>query len=144
MLWLLLIVIVSVYAEQPCSDNTSVDVSNGTFFHDGTVLYDGVTYPKKYLYTKNCNGTVVTYGCLCKQRNCFRKCCPVGSILYNKVCTEMPESDMILHYGLNVSFLSAFKYNVGVENGIFSVIHGRPCENVYIEDAPWYLQKVIH
>ncbi|KAJ0176466.1 hypothetical protein K1T71_007645 [Dendrolimus kikuchii] len=141
MFWILLLLAASVYADQPCTDKTSVEVTNGTFLHDGTVLMDGVTYTKKNLYTKNDNGTVRTYGCLCKLRDCFSKCCPLGSVLYNKVCTEMPNSDMILQYGFNVSFLSTFKYNVGVESGSFSLIYGRPCDQVYIEDTPWYLQK---
>ncbi|XP_020295645.1 G-protein coupled receptor Mth2-like isoform X7 [Pseudomyrmex gracilis] len=62
--------------------------------NNGSFVHDGVIYPADLRWT---DGNV-TYGCVCKQRNCIRKCCRSDEVLrenINKtsVCQKMLQND---------------------------------------------------
>lgn len=63
--------------------------NNGSFF------YVGIDYPPELRWT---DGNV-TYGCICKVRNCIRKCCRNDEVLRKKsegkgeaICQKMPQN----------------------------------------------------
>ncbi|KAG5323272.1 MTH protein, partial [Acromyrmex heyeri] len=68
---------------------TSRPSENGSFFYDLSGIY-----PAELRWT---DGNV-TYGCICRLRNCIRKCCGDDEILRNKsnnseICQKMPRND---------------------------------------------------
>ncbi|KOB67050.1 Methuselah-like protein 10, partial [Operophtera brumata] len=130
------------YLCRPCSDINSVDITNGDAFRDGTVFKDGVTYLPKYVFAKNVSGEMKTFGCLCEVKNCFRKCCPIGSVMHikSKSCVPEPETDELLNKGLDLHFFSSFKKNVGVASSYFAMVHGLPGCPIYREIEKWYIQ----
>lgn len=129
---------------QPCSDINSVDITNGEAFHDGTVVKDGVTYLPKYVFAKNVSGENKTFGCLCDVKNCFRKCCPIGSVMNktSRMCQFDPEFDELLKNGIDLHFFNSLKENVGLASSYFAIVNGLPGCPIYRETAKWYIQQV--
>ncbi|XP_059052177.1 probable G-protein coupled receptor Mth-like 3 isoform X4 [Achroia grisella] len=139
-----ILLIISCAIGQPCDDNVSVDISNGTKLSDGTFVNDGVTYPPQFVYTKTIGGELRYFGCVCRIKNCIIKCCSLGSVMYNRACTEMQEYDKIFKYGVNISYMDEVKRNVIAEtNEEFQLIElvRRPCPQVYKELNKWFVQK---
>lgn len=58
------------------NDSTLLTVSQ-TLEKNGSLLYDGIVYPADLHWT---DGNV-TYGCICKLRDCIRKCCRDDEVL---------------------------------------------------------------
>jgi hypothetical protein len=128
---------------ESCSFNTGVDISDGTVFKDNSIFKDGVRFPPKYVYKRNVSGEIRTFGCICKLKNCFRKCCPLNYVMYNKNCTEMPESDIIVNEGINLNFFDSYKKKIEAsKNSAWSLVYGRPCDAVYMETRKWFIQEV--
>lgn len=133
--------------EPPCIDKNSVDISDGEDFGDGGIVKNGVTFPPKAVYRKKVDGEMKTFGCLCKVKNCLRKCCDLESVMYIngtfRNCTSMPDYDIISRRGLNLSFINNFDRSVDLENSNFGLLHGKPCQEIYLEDKDrWFLQEV--
>lgn len=129
---------------QPCSDNVSVDISNGTKLSDGTFVSDGVTYPPDVVFTKTVGGEIRYFGCVCRVKNCLIKCCPLGSVMYKRSCAEMTEYDEVFKYGFNISYMDNVQRNVYAETTKeFHLIEldKRPCRQVYIEMNKWFVQR---
>ncbi|KPI95688.1 putative G-protein coupled receptor Mth-like 2 [Papilio xuthus] len=127
---------------QPCEDKNSIDISDGVL-RDGTIFKNGLAFPPKYVYKKNFNGVNETRGCVCELRNCFRKCCPMGSVMYRKNCTQMREQDILMNDGLDIFFMNALQRRMKFDKSddLF-LVYGRPCEDVFLEnDGPWFVQK---
>ncbi|XP_060803116.1 probable G-protein coupled receptor Mth-like 3 isoform X2 [Amyelois transitella] len=144
-IYILLILFSSVLGE-PCKDSLTVDISNGTFFRDGSVFDNGVSYPRSLVFEKELDGEKRALGCVCELKPCLRKCCPLGSVVYQKKCLEDPDFDIILNSGLNVSFMNNYEKTIDVSSGVFGFLrtqqNGTPfyCQ-VYKERRPWYVQK---
>ncbi|EGI60813.1 G-protein coupled receptor Mth2 [Acromyrmex echinatior] len=90
----------SLINDPRCSPSFSVILSlesNGAAsrsLENGSFIYDGILYPAELRWT---DGNV-TYGCICRSRNCIRKCCGDDEILRNKsynseICQKMPRND---------------------------------------------------
>lgn len=110
-------------------------------------MKNGVTFPPKAVYRKKVDGEMKTFGCLCKVKNCLRKCCDLESVMYIngtfRNCTSMPDYDIISRRGLNLSFINNFDRSVDLENSNFGLLHGKPCQEIYLEDKDrWFLQEV--
>lgn len=80
----------SLMKDPRCSPSFSVILSleNSSFF------YNGIVYPAELRWT---DGNV-TYGCICRLRNCIRKCCRNDEVLREKknnyeICQKMPQND---------------------------------------------------
>nr|XP_049694259.1 probable G-protein coupled receptor Mth-like 3 isoform X6 [Helicoverpa armigera] len=139
MFLLLLVLVASCAGGQPCLDSESVDISAGQSLADGSMVQDGVVFPPKYVYTKEVDGEKKTFGCLCQNKNCFHKCCPLGSVTYMRNCTEMPEKDLVLS-GLDTYYKNKFQKTVDA-NKTFDFMYYKPCVKVYMEDNKWYIQE---
>lgn len=128
-----------------CAEKNSVDLSNAKLIHDGTLVKDNVRFPPDYVFTKNISGEEKKYGCLCELRNCFRKCCPLGKVLFKSNGTKscIKSNDTLQLNGLNVSNKDNFTRNVRLEGDEFSLIYGLPCNgSVYLEREKWFVQEV--
>ncbi|XP_011139232.3 probable G-protein coupled receptor Mth-like 3 isoform X2 [Harpegnathos saltator] len=72
-----------------CLASLSVVLKNGSGGDDG-FIYDGTVYPADLRWT---DGNL-TYGCICRLRNCIRKCCHSDEVisrnLSNGQCEKMP------------------------------------------------------
>ncbi|GBO98882.1 hypothetical protein EVAR_21816_1 [Eumeta japonica] len=56
--------------------DTSVDISDGLWFDNGTIAHDDLLYyPDKYIVYNN-----TVRGCICKIEHCYRKCCARNQI----------------------------------------------------------------
>lgn len=126
---------------QPCSDVNSVDITDGEV-HSGTVLKDGVLYPSDFVFAKNVSGEVKTFGCLCEVKNCFRKCCPVGTVMRARQCVASTEADQLQNNGIDLHFFNSFKKNVRLNSSQFVLVDGKPCDGMYREIEKWYVQTV--
>lgn len=126
---------------QPCLDYQSVDISGVNSSEDGSIIQDGVVFPPKYVYSKIVDGEMRTFGCLCQAKNCFRKCCPIGSVFYQKNCTEMAHRDVLTTDGLDLFYGHDLRKKMKVDS-IFDLLYGKPCREVYLEDKKWYVQEV--
>ncbi|XP_018327207.1 G-protein coupled receptor Mth isoform X5 [Agrilus planipennis] len=85
----IVIYITAVSAENPCSEEFSVDISDGIVSQDNSIVKDGVTYSAgQYYYYNSTN----IRGCVCEVKKCIRKCCPIGEYMTNKTClpTDQP------------------------------------------------------
>ncbi|XP_075977842.1 putative G-protein coupled receptor Mth-like 3 [Anticarsia gemmatalis] len=130
---------------QPCEDVFSVDVTNGKRLKNGSVEKDGVVFPQKYVYSKfYSNGTLRKFGCLCEFKTCFRKCCPVGSVMLGKNCTQLEDLDVIGSSGLELYNGSQFREKKTLEQTGFGVLIGRPYHQCYLEDLFLYIQQNGH
>ncbi|KAL0103551.1 hypothetical protein PUN28_017664 [Cardiocondyla obscurior] len=87
-----------------CSPSLSVvlDLHNGTDKtasrspkNNGSIFHDGVEYPAELRWT---DGNV-TYGCICRLRNCLRKCCRNDEVLRNRDLKENPTCQKMLQNG---------------------------------------------
>ncbi|XP_026738801.1 probable G-protein coupled receptor Mth-like 3 isoform X4 [Trichoplusia ni] len=141
MLLFILFLIATCACEQPCPDNESVDISDVKSLDDGTIIQDGVVFPPRYVYAKNVSGEIRRFGCLCKVKNCFRKCCPVGSVIVGRNCTEKSDFDEISNKGLNLHYSSKFRRKIRMKDNDFNMLFGKPCDAVYLEDNKWYVQE---
>lgn len=139
----LILLYVCEFNSQPCEDKNSIDISDG-ILKDGKIFKNGLAFPPKYVYKKNFNGVNETRGCVCDVKNCLRKCCPMGSVIYGRNCTQMTDKDIIMNEGLDIFFMNAFQRRIKFDKfeDLF-LVYGRPCKSVYKEDdGPWFVQKV--
>lgn len=130
---------------QPCGDNVSVDLSDMDTFRDGSIMKNGVHYPPKFIYSKNVTGVIKTFGCICELKPCFRKCCPMGSVMLGRECAAMPEYDNITNHGLAVHYINNLIETVDIrsKSNPFAMFYGRPCPKVYLsDDGREFVQKV--
>lgn len=141
MIFLYIFIYITIVNGQPCSEVNSVDITDGKTF-DGTIIKDGVTYLPKHVFEKNVSGEIMTFGCLCDIKNCFRKCCPIGSVMLARKCVLMPEADELLTEGIDLHFFNSFKKNTGLNSSLFVVFDGKPCGAIYREIEKWYIQEV--
>ncbi|KAG7308450.1 hypothetical protein JYU34_005657 [Plutella xylostella] len=129
---------------QPCGDNVSVDLSDMDTFRDGSIMKNGVHYPPKFIYSKNVTGVIKTFGCICELKPCFRKCCPMGSVMLGRECAAMPEHDNITNHGLAVHYINNLIETVDIrsKSNPFAMFYGRPCPKVYLsDDGREFVQK---
>ncbi|XP_022834101.1 probable G-protein coupled receptor Mth-like 3 isoform X10 [Spodoptera litura] len=140
MFLVILFFVASCASEQPCLDSQSIDISDVKSSKDGSIVKDGVTFPPKYVYTKNISNETRTFGCLCQTKDCFRKCCPYGQVFHQKNCTNMSDKDLLKNYGIGTFYMADFRKHVDVKEN-FDLLYGRPCEGMYLEDSPWYVQQ---
>lgn len=140
----LIILTASTINGQPCVNKLSVDLTGGQSFSDKSILKDGTTFPSEYVFNRNVSGEIRQFGCLCELRKCLRKCCPLDMVQFNTSCTDIPETDIAVIYGLDLYFRNSFKRKLDVKKlGQHSFLYGKPCPDMYIENArKWYIQEV--
>lgn len=141
MFLLLLFFVAACASEQPCLDHQSVDISAAKTSEDGSIVQDGVVFPPKYVYSKKVDGELRKFGCLCQTKDCFRKCCPLGFVFFGRNCTKLLDKDLLLNKGVDTHYKSRFSKNVDL-NKSFDLLHGKPCDAVYMEDSAWFIQEV--
>ncbi|XP_062525808.1 G-protein coupled receptor Mth isoform X4 [Bombyx mori] len=143
-LLIILVTIASVHANKNlCDTKDSVDITNGELLSNGTILSNGILYPPKHVYFNN--ETLRTYGCVCKVKNCVRKCCSIGSVMYMnstfKSCAYLPDEGIMMNRGFNLHYVNRVKKNVKLNDSDFGYVYGKPCDDVYLEDKSWFLQE---
>ncbi|CAB3227203.1 unnamed protein product [Arctia plantaginis] len=142
MLPIIFVLFITVSASgQPCNDIDSVYITKGKTLKDGSIE-DGVVFPPKYVYSKYVDGEWKTLGCLCKLKNCFRKCCPLGFVMHYKNCVERRDQDLILNNGLDLYDGVNFRGKKFLEQTDFGLVFGKPNSECYIEDPGWFVQEV--
>ncbi|XP_067203245.1 probable G-protein coupled receptor Mth-like 3 isoform X2 [Linepithema humile] len=78
-----------------CSSLSAIlDVEIGAATTNGSFFYDGSVYSANLLWS---DGNF-TYACICRERNCIRKCCRSDEVLRENpqkkaMCQKMPEND---------------------------------------------------
>lgn len=131
--------VVSMSTELPCHFLDSINITDGTFQPNKSILYGGTVYPEgQYaeidyiLNEKGENEIVKLYrrGCLCSLKPCIRICCtyfdcPIGS---NK-SSESYES-MILDANNNSKLVRLDQQ--------FGIINENPCPTLYFEEDKIY------
>lgn len=142
---LYIIFLVTLIKAQPCEDSARIDITAGRKFSDGSIVYNHITFPANLVFEQNVTGEFRIFGCVCRVRRCFRKCCELGKVLNIKTknCVESPKEDKLLVSGLNLHYMNAYQKTVEVDKG-FTLIYGWPCRrpNVYVEDSDWFVQEV--
>lgn len=142
MLSILVVLYLTVTASgHPCLEQESVDITNGTRLKDGFIQYGEDIFPPKYVFSTFENGQTKTFGCLCKLRKCFRKCCPLGSLFYNKTCTNLPLLDSIDKDGLPLYDGRTLRGQKTLAAAGFGLLVGKPYSGCYIEDI-FFIQEV--
>lgn len=142
MLPIIFVLFITVSASgQPCNDTDSVDIRKGKTLENGSIEY-GVVFPPKYVYSKYVDGEWKTLGCLCKLKNCFRKCCPLGFVMFNRSCTERRDQDVIGNTGLDLYDGVNFLERKPLNQTNFGLVFGTPSSNCYMEDPYWFVQEV--
>ncbi|GBP53401.1 hypothetical protein EVAR_48153_1 [Eumeta japonica] len=85
---LLLLLMMRTSFTERCVVDTSVDITEGQRFEDGTIAYNGTRYTPDLYYEASDNKT---RGCICRIVNCYRKCCGRTEILFeNRVSLVSP------------------------------------------------------
>ncbi|GBP53406.1 G-protein coupled receptor Mth2 [Eumeta japonica] len=69
---LLLLLLMRTGVGKRCGVDTSIDITEGELFENGTIAYNGTRYTPDLYYVASDNKT---RGCICKIVNCYRKCC---------------------------------------------------------------------
>lgn len=109
-----------------CPSNYTEDITDGKQFVNGTIIKNNVQYPNGtyYYYYDDNNNKKKIKGCLCKVKNCVRKCCPDGQLLTNDTCVI----DMNLpNLRIDVYDKDKFIDKLNISN--FYIIHGGGCPN---------------
>lgn len=143
---LYIIFLVTFIKGQPCEDSATIDITTGRKFQDGSVVYNHISFPANLVFERNVSGEFRIYGCVCRVRSCFRKCCELSKVMNikTKSCVDSPKDDKLLISGLDLYYMNAYQKNVAVDKD-FTLFFGWPCRrpNVYIEDSDWFVQEVI-
>uniref|UniRef100_A0A6M2E015 Putative g protein-coupled receptor n=1 Tax=Xenopsylla cheopis TaxID=163159 RepID=A0A6M2E015_XENCH len=137
-------------SKPPCLLSESSDIQKGEKRKDGSVFFEGISYPKKYQFMYNpsedvsddfesnidffLNTTAALIpdephlrGCTCKLRTCVRKCCAIGSGLVDRKCVEdqsIPKFAPNLYYHRN----GDLKY-LGWKSAKYAIVVGNTCAN---------------
>ncbi|XP_072750318.1 probable G-protein coupled receptor Mth-like 3 isoform X2 [Anoplolepis gracilipes] len=74
------------------NSGSGIATASQTFEKNNSLLHDGIIYPAHLRWT---DGNV-TYGCVCKLRDCIRKCCRGDEVL-RKDLTKQPVCQKIFH-----------------------------------------------
>lgn len=75
------------------SDSILLTETSQTHEKNGSLFYDGFLYPADLYWT---DGNV-TYVCVCKLRNCIRKCCRGDEVLAENIQRKQPVCQKIFH-----------------------------------------------
>lgn len=112
-----------------CSLNFTNTITNGLKVN-GTIIQNNVSYP---------NGTYFYHdweikGCICKVKNCIRKCCPNGQLLTtNGTCVIERNLPRIQ---LDVYDNEKFLRKLDIDN--FFIIHGGGCRDKTMKNVKLY------
>lgn len=123
-----------------CSPSLSVVLENSTddaaprfLENNGSFVHDGLNYTAEDRWT---DGNV-TYGCICKLRNCLRKCCGSDEVLRSMnlkndpICQKKPQNDTDetpdLH--LSVDQMSKEIKNIDKLRNHFHFVRDNVCPN---------------
>lgn len=143
---LYIIFLVAFVKAQPCEDSGKIDITAGRKFHDGSIVYNHITFPPNFVFEQNITGEFRIFGCICEVTKCLRKCCELGKVLDTgtKKCIESPKEDKLLVNGLRLHYMKTYQRTVAVDKD-FTLFYGWPCRpsTVYIEDSDWFVQEVI-
>lgn len=143
---LYIIFLVTFIKAQPCENSARIDITAGSKFHDGSIVYNHITFPANVVFEQNVTGELRIFGCVCAVTNCLRKCCELGKVmdLKTKTCVESPKEDKLLINGLELHYKNAYRKTVVVDKE-FTLFYGWPCQrpNIYREDSDWFVQEVI-
>ncbi|XP_031355939.1 G-protein coupled receptor Mth2-like isoform X2 [Photinus pyralis] len=125
---------------EKCFLSLSIDISNGTHNKDGSIVYDGITFPPevqfRYLGAQR--------GCVCQVRSCIRKCCGLGYAMINETCQPLNNTSEYFYFNV---YNGDRRTTVGVDN--YYLIMGEICgergyyrlvQQTYTEDT-YYIQE---
>ncbi|XP_037905125.1 G-protein coupled receptor Mth2-like isoform X2 [Hermetia illucens] len=138
--------------DQPCNYHESVNITGGKRLSDGSITFEGVNYPLKYIGTWDIKYINLTLpvdaephfrGCICKIKTCIRMCCEGSKAFSNDTCKEptLPVNRYInVTYGPgNITTVEPSK--------AFGIIHGVVCSDGYYlspkmyDFDKWIMQK---
>ncbi|XP_045498634.1 G-protein coupled receptor Mth2-like isoform X3 [Colias croceus] len=124
-------------------DKNNIDLTEYEIFRDtnGAIEVNGTIFPPNFIFSRNVSGHKKTFGCPCDKRKCFRKCCPIGYVMYKRACTKMP--DILQQEGLKLHFYETLRKTVNLESSDeFVLLTGIPCDwDIYTEFLPWFIQE---
>lgn len=108
-------------AAQPCRDVVSVSLANGTRAEDGSVHWDGLSFPPWAQYCVD--GEL--RGCPCLLRKCIRRCCRPGEFNDRRTCHKPWNAS----YGIRVPPLPEGVLDTAIRDidEYFYVIYGPSC-----------------
>lgn len=136
-MWKLIILLLFVLNSmcKGCTEEDTIDISDGDRHDNGDIVYDGLTY-KRYEYFTNINGT---RGCICEKKTCIKKCCPFGYAysLSERNCTKFEEhlNFTVVNKYLNVLNINPLEY--------FHVMNEKPICNEDIEEVRVRLRQAF-
>ncbi|GBP53409.1 hypothetical protein EVAR_48161_1 [Eumeta japonica] len=76
---ILLLLLMRTGVGERCGVDTSIDITEGEHFENGTIEYNGTRYTPDLYYEASDNKT---RGCICRIVNCYRKCCGRAEIYH--------------------------------------------------------------
>lgn len=138
----------ATYADElPCEIFESKNISAGHTFENGTILHDGIYFPREqyaridYIFDRSSTKILVEpylRGCICKFRDCVRFCCPPGYVKVGKLCKQSDIVETKLTHDIRHVDNSTTSV---VINNHFGTVHDKSC-SLYINIQQYYLMHV--
>lgn len=134
--------VVSMSTELPCHFLDSINITNGIFHPNKSIIFGGNVFPEgqyaeiDYILNEGSERETVKQhlrGCLCNRKPCVRFCCSFGSLISNidpKDC----------HFNESIENLRSYESDILDENNErkrvklnqqFEIIDGSPCAELY-------------
>ncbi|XP_031617281.1 G-protein coupled receptor Mth2-like [Contarinia nasturtii] len=126
----------------PCHFFDSKNISDGLQQSDGSILFEGIVYPKNqyatvdYVLERTNNITADSHirGCTCNIKPCLRLCCPLRTYQTREngtiVCSER---DGAQNFEAEVLYENSNETKLLTLDHHFAYVEGRTCKSMYLE-----------
>jgi len=108
-----------------CNIIDTVDLSSAQKLSNESYLYEGLIIPAhltaEYDIRPDSQEKVTRHlrGCVCKERTCFRFCCPRNQIMKNGVCSNMTDTELnALDLSINITLDNGSLVNRKIKNDL--------------------------
>lgn len=142
--------VVSATTELPCHFLDSINITNGIFQPNKSIIFGGTVFPEgqyaeiDYILNDGIERETVELhyrGCLCKRKPCIRYCCSFESYVANikedrEVCHESVKSheELILDQNKETKRIRLDQH--------FEIIGESPCRHLLFEDEGYQITHV--
>lgn len=139
---------ISMSGHLPCEFLDSMNISDGVFRSNRTIVYKDLEFPQgqyakiNYTYDGIERATVAPYmrGCICNRKSCIRLCCPYGTVQVTSRQCQPNEA------GNSIKVFSEQYPNDAVQNvesvRQFAFIDSYPCNRMQLMSAEYLITAV--